>query len=99
METTKTERIEIELPEDIIFAMRGIEKPEAVKKKLKVALAILLFQERAISFGKATELAEISRVGFTSVLKEHGIPIYEYTEKDFERDKQVITKYRKAIKK
>ena len=47
----KNERIEINLPKDIIFAMRGLEKPAKVKKKLKLALAILLFQERAISMG------------------------------------------------
>ena len=40
MTTTKTERVEIELPRDIIFAMRGLQKPEEVKKKLKIALAI-----------------------------------------------------------
>ena len=45
----KTERIEIDLPQDIIFAMRGLEKPEELKNKLKMALAILLFQERVIS--------------------------------------------------
>lgn len=33
MATIKTERIEIDLPEDIIFAMRGVEKQEEVKKK------------------------------------------------------------------
>ncbi|KAF0121460.1 MAG: hypothetical protein FD151_1224 [bacterium] len=70
MTTTKTERIEIDLPEDIIFAMRGLEKPEEVKKKLKIALAILLFQEKSISLGKATELSELSRVRFMEVLKE-----------------------------
>ena len=37
MNTTKMERIEINLPQDIIFAMRGLEKPEGVKKKLKIA--------------------------------------------------------------
>jgi predicted HTH domain antitoxin len=92
METTKTERIEIDLPQDIIFAMRGLEKPEKVKKKLKIALAILLFQERSISLGKATELAGMSRVRFIEVLKEHDISAYEYGEKDFEREQQVITK-------
>jgi predicted HTH domain antitoxin len=99
MATTKTERIEIDLPEDIIFAMRGIEKPEEVKKKLKIALAILLFQERSISLGKATELAEMSRVRFMEVLKEHNISAYEYGDRDFERDQQVIAKYREAIEK
>ena len=69
MATIKTEKIEIDLPEDIIFAMKGLEKPEEVKKKLKITLAILLFQERAISLGKATELSEMSRVKFMEVLK------------------------------
>ena len=99
MATTKTERIEIDLPEDIIFAMRGREKPEEVKKKLKIALAILLFQEKSISLGKATELAEMSRVGFMEVLKEHNISAYEYGERDFERDQQVIDRYREIVEK
>ena len=99
MNTTKMERIEITLPQDIIFAMRGLEKPERVKKKLKIALAILLFQEGSISLGKATELTEMSRVGFMEVLKEHDIPAYEYGEKSFEKDQQVIDGYRKMVEK
>lgn len=99
MATGKTERIEIDLPEEIIFAMRGLEKPEEIKKKLKIALAILLFQERSISLGKATELAEMSRVKFMEVLKEHGIPAYEYGEKDFEKDQQTTAKHREALEK
>jgi len=93
------ERIEITLPQDIIFAMRGLEKPERVKKKLKIALAILLFQEGSISLGKATELTEMSRVRFMEVLKEHDIPAYEYGEKSFEKDQQVIDGYRKMVEK
>lgn len=99
MATGKTERIEIDLPEEIIFAMRGLEKPGEIKKKLKIALAILLFQERSISLGKATELAEMSRVKFMEVLKEHGIPAYEYGEKDFEKDQQTMAKHREALEK
>jgi len=93
---SKTERIEIDLPQDIIFAMRGLEKPEELKKKLKMALAILLFQERVISLGKATELAEMSRVKFMDVLKEHDIFAYEYSREDFKRDQKVIIRYREA---
>ena len=94
MNITKMESIEIKLPQDIIFAMRGLEKPELVKKKLKIALAILLFQEGTISLGKATELVEMSRVGFMEVLKEHDIPAYEYGEKSFGKDQQAIDRYR-----
>ena len=98
MRTTKTERIEIDLPQDIIFAMKGLEKPEEIKRKLKVALAIILFQERSISLGKAIELAEMSRLRFMEVLKEHGIPAYEYREQDFEKDQLVINRYRETLK-
>ena len=90
----KSEKIEIDLPQDIIFVMRGMEKPEEVKRKMKMALAILLFQEKSISLGKAAELAEVSRVRFMEALKEHGLPSYEYGEKDFERDQQTMAKYR-----
>ncbi len=93
MGTIKAERIEIEIPEDIIFVMKGLEKPEEVKKKLKMALAMTLFQEKTISLGKATELAGTSRIKFMEVLKEHGIPAYEYSEKDYESERQ-ITKRR-----
>ena len=99
MNTTKMEPIEIDLPQDIIFAMRGLEKPKKVKKKLKIALAVLLFQEGAISLGKATELAEMSRVRFMEVLKEHDIPVYEYGEKSFEKDQQVKDHYRAMVEK
>ena len=99
MAIAKTERIEIDIPEDIIFAMKGLDKPEEIKKKLKIALAILLFQERTISLGKAVELGEMSRVRFVEVLKEHGIPAYEYSERDFEKDQQVIANYRERLKK
>jgi predicted HTH domain antitoxin len=99
MATSKTERVEIDLPKDIIFAMRGLEKPEEVKKKLKIALAILLFQERSISLGKATELSEMSRVRFMEVLKEHGIPAYAYDERDFEKDQQMVAEYRETLEK
>ena len=97
METDKMERVEVELPRDIIFAMRGLQKPEEVKKKLKIALAILLFRERAISLGKATELAGMSRVRFMEVLIEHGMPAYEYGDEDFEKDRQMIAEYRDMV--
>jgi len=89
---TKFERIEIELPQDIMFAMRGLQKAEDIKRKLKIALAIVLLQEKTISLGKATELAEMSRVRFIELLKKYGIPAYEYREKDFEKDQQMIAK-------
>ncbi|MCD6101861.1 MAG: UPF0175 family protein [Candidatus Cloacimonetes bacterium] len=95
---TQFEHIELELPQDIIFAMRRLKKTEDIKKKLKIALAIVLFKDKSISLGKAAELAEMSRVRFIELLKEYDISAYEYTEKEFEKDKQVIAEYRKMGK-
>ena len=93
---TKIERIEVELPQDIIFAMRGLQKVEDIKRTLKIALAIVLLQEKAISLGKATELAEMSRVRFIELLKRYGISAYEYREKDFEKGLRT-SRYTKEI--
>ncbi|MCK4765103.1 MAG: UPF0175 family protein [Candidatus Aminicenantes bacterium] len=91
----KLKQIEVELPQDIIFAMRGQREDEDVKKKLKIALAIILLQERSISLGKAAELAEMNRARFIELLGEYGLPAYLYTEEDFEKDQQIIAQYRK----
>jgi len=99
METMKTERIEIELPQDILFVMRSADKPDEIRKKIKLSLAVLLFQERTISLGKATELAGMSRIRFMEFLKEHHISPYEYNEKEFARDQHAAAAYRKEIKK
>ena len=37
----------------------------------------------------------MSRVRFIELLKEYDIPIYKYTEEDFEKDQQVIAEYHK----
>ena len=91
--TAKSRLINIELPQDIIFAMRGLRGVEAIRQKLKVSLAVMLFQEQAISLGKAAKLAEMSRLRFIELLKKYDIPAYEYTEEDFDRDQQTIAKY------
>jgi len=98
MLTTQRERIEIDLPEDVLFAMRGFGKPEVIQRKLKVALALFLFQEGTISLGKAIELANMHRVRFIELLQEHGIAAYEYTDQDFEWDQEAVAAYRHAAR-
>ena len=98
MTTANTEHIEIDLPGNLIFAMRGVGKPDIVRKKLKLALAVFLFQEETISLGKAAELAELSRVQFIELLQSYGIAAYEYSETDFRRDMEAVSTYRQAVK-
>ena len=97
MRTANSARIELDLPEDVLFAMRGFGKPDIIQHKLKVALAIFLFQEETISLGKAIELAEMSRGQFIELLQSHGIAAYEYTEQDLARDQEAIASYRHVV--
>jgi len=99
MLTTTKEKIEFDLPLDIIFAMRGFGKPEVIQKKIRIALALFLFQEGSISLGKATELADMDRFNFIELLQERGIAAYEYTEQDFEWDQEAVVAYHKALQK
>lgn len=98
MIAAQRERIELDLPGDVLFAMRGVGKPDIIQKKLKAALALFLFREETISLGKATELAEMSRVRFIELLQAHGLAAYEYTEHDFGRDQEAVAAYRQAMK-
>ncbi len=49
-----------------------------------------MFLERAISLEKATELAEMHRVEFIDELKEHGIIVYEYSDRELEKNHEVL---------
>ena len=94
----ETVRVEMEIPKDILFAMRPVRTQIDVIQKIKIALAIQLFREQGISLGKATELAEMSRVRFIELLKKYDIPAYEYTEKHYDQDQKAIAKYMELTK-
>ena len=67
-------------------------KPDLVQQTVKTAFAVYLFQEQAISLGKAIELSGMSRLQFIELLQTHGIAVYEYTEHDFEVVDSVLKK-------
>ena len=77
--------------------MKGFGQPEVIRKKLKMALALYLFQEETISLGKAIALADIHRTQFIELLQEHGMAAYTYTEQDFKWDQDAIAAYRQAV--
>jgi predicted HTH domain antitoxin len=70
--------IAIEIPREIIHAARM--KPIELKQEL----AIHLFQQGRLSFGKARQLADMSAWVFQQLLGSRGIPMHynidEYTE-------------------
>lgn len=82
----KTTPVELRLPADIIAAIRTLERTGTDEERVKVSLAIGLFAEKAVSLAKAAQLAGMTRFEFATLLKQRGIPAYEYTQETYEED-------------
>ncbi len=59
------------------------------EKRLKRELAIRLYEKELLSFGKARELAGMSKWAFHELLAEEGV-VRHYDLADLEMDKQTI---------
>lgn len=71
--------ISIEIPREIIHATR------MTTDELKLELAIYLFQQGKLSFGKAREMAGMTVWAFQLLLGSRGIPVH-YDIVDYEED-------------
>lgn len=71
--------ISIEIPREVIHAAR------MTPKELRRELAISLFQQGRLSFGKAREMAGMTVWAFQQLLASREIPIH-YDVEDYEED-------------
>ncbi len=78
-------KIEMEIPQDVLFAARIAEKNAAAE--LKKELAIHLFERQVLGLGKASEMAGIPRAELMDMLAQRKIPLH-YSIEDWERDKE-----------
>ena len=76
-------KIGVELPEDLVDA---IKLPlEEVPMRLRKELAVRLYEKRLLGFGKARQLAEMSKWEFQRLLGEEGI-LRSYDLEELEKD-------------
>lgn len=75
--------IVLEIPDSIVSAMRLPRKDQP--HLLKVELAVSLYAQGILSFGKACELAEIPQLEFGILLGKRNIP-RQYDEQDLQDD-------------
>jgi predicted HTH domain antitoxin len=75
--------ITLEIPEDIILSLK-IPK-DKIQKELLKELSIILYEKHILSFGKARELAKMTKWEFQEELGKHKISRH-YTEKDLMED-------------
>lgn len=67
-----TQTIKIDIPSDIFLALN--ENEQEFTQNMKIATAVQLFQNEKLTFGKATQLAGLSRFEFEKELSKRNIP-------------------------
>ncbi len=81
--------VELHLPPDIAATLHNQPQAEGTDEEaLRVALAIGLFAQQAITLAKAAALAGMSRLEFGALLRRVGFHAYEYTETEYRQDLQ-----------
>lgn len=79
--------LSIEIPEDLVQAIKlpAAEAPTRLRREL----ALRLYEKGLLSFGKARELAGMSRWAFHDLLGEEGIP-RRYDVEELEEDLRTL---------
>jgi len=83
--------LSVEIPESIMLSLK-IPDSE-LKERLKVELAIRLYQKSILGFGKARELAGLNKWQFQEILSKEDIPL-NYDIEELERDLETLRSQR-----
>jgi predicted HTH domain antitoxin len=76
--------ITIEVPDEMASLGGGTD--EQLAEAMRLATAILWYQQGRISQGKAAEFAGMNRVRFLDVLHEAGVEAIQVTEEELRRE-------------
>jgi predicted HTH domain antitoxin len=79
-----SQTITIDFPSDILLALN--ESEGDLKKRIKLALAIQLYELQKLTIGKAAQLSGYSRLEFETELSKNKISISNLTETDIIND-------------
>ena len=80
-------KVMVELPEKLVEALKL--PSEEVPGRLKRELAVRLYEKRLLGFGKARELAGMTKWEFQQLLGEEGVP-RSYDIEELERDLKTL---------
>ncbi len=76
----------IEVPENLRVP------PSELEERLRIELALRLYEKGIASLGQARRIAGLSKWGFLELLAREGIPLH-YGEKELREDLQVIRRF------
>jgi len=92
--------IEMKFPRDVYLTLSSIGMTkQMLVKKLKEDISMDLFKKRLLSFGKAAQLAGLSKWEFIDLLGRNEIPVVNYTEEEFREEMQNARRLSKEIRK
>jgi predicted HTH domain antitoxin len=79
--------LHLDIPDSIASSLR-LPVPE-IEPRLRAELALALYAQGILPFGKASELAGTSRYGFADLLGHRGIPRH-YTDDELTQDSEYV---------
>jgi len=85
----------IEIPEDVLAGLR-IPINENLEKRLRIELALRLYERGLASLGVARRICGLSKGEFMELLVREKIPLH-YDEEELEHDVEVAEKFAEKI--
>jgi len=70
----------IEIDSSILLSLKN--SADELAEKMKLYTAIALYQKKKLSLGKSAQLVGMDRLSFIDILKNEGIPIFDYNNKE-----------------
>ena len=92
MTRTSVKRVVIEVPENLRVP------PGELEERLRIELALRLYEKGIASLGQARRIAGLSKWDFLELLAREGIPIH-YEEEELKQDLEVAERLAKKMRK
>jgi len=80
-------KLSLEIPDELVQSLK-LPRDEA-QERLRRELALRLYEKGLLGFGKARELARMTKWEFSRLLGEEGIPRH-YDLEEFEKDLRTL---------
>lgn len=91
----KTITLNLKFPKDVYLALQssGLNR-EQIESQANRDVAIQLYAEGRLSLGKAAKMANLPLATFWASLVERGVPVFTYTEEDYQEELPLIQNLR-----